>query len=690
MTQPHKLGVDTGGTFTDFVWLDKSGRLQIHKQRSTPHDPSEAILAGIAINHIGEEAAVIHGSTVATNAILERQGAKTALITTKGFRDVLAIGRQNRPDLYALVPRKPDPLVPQKWRFEINERVTADGEILIPLNPADLEPIMAQLQTDGIESVAICLLFSFLRPEHEQQIREAISDQRSAVSQKPSTTRHFSLSSEILPEYREYERTSTTVLNAYVAPLMSRYLTRLDEQIGRRSLAIMQSNGGLINAHTAGEQAARTALSGPAGGVVGAKFVAEKAGYPNIITFDMGGTSTDVALVPGRLPTTSTGEIIDLPLRLPMMDIHTVGAGGGSLGYVDAGGALHVGPESAGADPGPACYPKEGMRRQNLVDSRAAVTDANLVLGRLDADHFLGGTMTLDKTAAIVALDELGQKMGGLSPQTAAWGVIQVANAHMERAIRKISVERGYDPREFTLVPFGGAGPLHACELADNLQIPRVLIPPTPGVLSALGMLVAAPTKDYSQTVMQGIVHLEADMGEWLKQQFAPLEEQAQKEMAAEGHTHITLNHSLDMRYKGQSHELNIQLAMENEQLTNEFVANLFHEAHKGRYGYAQWDAPVEIVTIRLSALAPVTPPELLQSQLGEADASAAVVGTKQVWFDQRPIETTLYDRDKLTAGHTFRGPAVIFQYDTTTVIPTHWLVNIDSYQNMILTPHPI
>ena len=423
----QRLGVDTGGTFTDFVWLSEDGRTQIHKQLSTPHDPSEAILAGMAGMNVPETADIVHGSTVATNALLERKGARTALITTKGFADVLAIGRQNRPDIYALVPQKPPPLVPAPWRLEVGERVTANGMVLHPLNLNELPAIWQTLQAEQIESVAVCLLFSFLHPQHEQQIREFLL-------QQAGDTLHISLSSDILPEYREYERTATTVINAYVAPLMTRYLRRLAAGVEPRRLSVMQSNGGIISAATAGEEAARTVLSGPAGGVVGARFVAEQAGFPDIITFDMGGTSTDVALCPGRLPTTASGEIAGLPLRLPIIDIHTVGAGGGSIASVDAGGALQAGPESAGAFPGPACY----GRSQSPLPT---VTDANLVLGRLDADHFLGGTMRLDETAAREALAGLAQKMDVADLETAAWGIIQVANANMERAIADMTAE---------------------------------------------------------------------------------------------------------------------------------------------------------------------------------------------------------------------------------------------------------
>jgi len=676
-----RLGVDTGGTFTDFVWVDENGRIQIHKQLSTPSDPSVAILAGVDVLQVPAGAAVVHGSTVATNALLERRGARTALITTKGFADVLEIGRQNRPDIYALVPQKPPPLVPRPWRFGVDERVTAQGEVLRPLDLEGLQQILHQLEQEQIESVAVCLLFSFLYPVHEQQIQQAISRSSSPLSHLP-----VSLSSEILPEYREYERTSTTVINAYVAPLMSRYLARLAAGLGTRPLTIMQSNGGVISADMAGQQAARTALSGPAGGVVGARYVAAEAGYEDVVTFDMGGTSTDVALCHGRIPTTTNGRIAGMPLRLPIIDIHTVGAGGGSLAYVDAGGALHVGPESAGADPGPACYGRSMVNGKGAA-ARATVTDANLVLGRLDAHRFLGGTMRLDVAAARAALTELAAAMGAASVEAAAWGVIQVANANMERAIRHISVERGYDPRLFTLLPFGGAGSLHACELAQNLQMRRVFIPPTPGVLSALGMLVAAPTKDYSQTVMKRVE--EGQIDDWLPAQFVGLEERAQGEMAAEGHETVTYQYALDMRYKGQSHELTIpidRLPLTDNRLQ---ITDRFHAAHHTRYGYQQPDAPVEIVTIRLTAMAPVTPPPLPQYPLAESDAAQALVGEKEVWFQQQPVVTRLYERVKLQPGNQFTGPAVVFQYDTTIVVPPEWNTAVDSTGNLLLTNNP-
>jgi N-methylhydantoinase A len=682
-----RLGVDTGGTFTDFVWLDENGRIHIHKQLSTPHDPAEAILSGIDHLAIPPEAEVVHGSTVATNALLERRGARTALITTAGFTDVLAIGRQNRPDLYALVPQKPPPLVPRQWRFGLHERVTAQGEVLTPLNLAELDPILTQLAAGDIESVAVCLLFSFLHPEHERAIGRYLRQAQPRL--------HVSLSVDILPEYREYERTATTVINAYVAPLMARYLARLRQGVAPRRLTIMQSNGGVINAETAGAQAARTALSGPAGGVVGARFVAlqaaqeaEQSRVDQIITFDMGGTSTDVALCPGRLPTTAEGEIAGLPLRLPIIDIHTVGAGGGSLAYVDAGGALHVGPQSAGADPGPACY-----GRSTTTLPQPTVTDANLLLGRLDANRFLGGTMRLDETAAQQALIALAQTMQVASPELAAWGVIALANAHMERAIRRISVERGYDPRHFTLVAFGGAGPLHAAELARQLQIPRVLIPAVPGVLSALGMLVAAPTKDYSQTVLHGVGVGDTAVSPWLRAYFTPLEERAFAEMAAEGHTadSVTLRCHLDMRYLGQSHELTIAINHEAHEEKEERLVELFHVAHERRYGYRQPQAEVEVVTVRVTAVVSVTGVQysVISEQLDDSPTlnpqPSSPITHKPVWFAERPWHTPLFDRDSLRPGMFLPSPALVVQYDTTTVIPPGWETAVDPFGNLIL-----
>ncbi len=671
---PIQVGVDTGGTFTDFVWLDGRGRLQIEKRLSTPADPAEAVLKGIEKLDLPASGSVVHGSTVATNAILERRGSRTALVTTKGFADVLFIGRQNRTDLYALVPQNNEPLVDKKWRLEVLERVNSRGEITEPLDEASLEEVVEQLERQDIESVAVSLLFSFLRPEHELKIRNRLQKLKKPI--------HISLSSEILPEFREYERTSTTVINAYVAPIMEKYLSRLNKELEPRTLTVMQSNGGIIRAERAGQEAARTVLSGPAGGVVGARYTARSAGYDDIISFDMGGTSTDVALCPSRLMVTSEGEIGGHPLRLPMIDIHTVGAGGGSLAYVDPGGALRVGPQSAGANPGPACY-----GRSNEKDSgsfRATTTDANLVLGRLDKAHFLGGQMQLSEAAASAALRDLAGQMSAESITEAAWGVIQVANANMQRALRKISVERGHDPRNFTLVSFGGAGPLHACELAEGLQIPRVFVPPFPGVLSALGMLAAQPSLDYSRTIMRQLPVESDGQFSWLEENFQALEARATREMREEGYDaeEVTLIRQLDMRYVGQSHELTVTIPWNSSEW---LLTQQFHEIHEARYTYRRPGVAVEIVNVRCVAKADVRLPRPQKMKSTALDFSRAVLGFKKVWFKDRFEKTLFLDRDKMSADQEFDGPAIVVQYDTTTVIPPAWQAAIDDYGNLLL-----
>jgi N-methylhydantoinase A len=694
------LGVDIGGTFTDFVLVadtgSEAGRIQLHKRLTSPDDPARAVGEGVRELGLPDDALVVHGSTIATNALLERRGARTALITTQGFADVLEIGRQNRPDLYALVPHRPPSLIPREWRFELRERVTAQGDILIPLDPQEIAALIPKLQAEGIESVAVCLLFSFLRPEHERRVAKELKElggtEGTSVSSLSSHSSFYvSLSSEILPEYREYERTSTTVINAYVAPLIDRYLSRLEKELYPRPLRIMQSNGGCLTSATARAQAARTALSGPAGGVVGAFEIARQSlitnyHFPNdrglvsgnwgfrVITFDMGGTSTDVCLCPGHIPFTSEGEMNGMPLRLPLIDIHTVGAGGGSLARMDAGGALSVGPESAGANPGPICYGRGG--------TVVTVTDANLILNRLDPAHFLGGRMTLNVEAARAALHQLANQTQTQTPEAAAWGVIQIANAAMERAIRKISIERGFDPRDFTLVAFGGAGPLHACELAERLAIPRVLVPRAPGVLSALGMLLADLVKDYSLTAMRRAEALsETD----LEESFRPLEARARADMATEGVIAPRLERSVDMRYVGQSFEINVPFLAGHWEL----VSRDFHTRHAQRYGHAHPAEPVELVTLRVRAVGETPKPIFEELPVGGEEASAASLGEQRVWFrgqeGLQPQAARLYAREKFRAGNRIEGPAIIFQLDATTVVPPGWAGQVDRRGHLLL-----
>ncbi|MEE9286013.1 MAG: hydantoinase/oxoprolinase family protein, partial [Dehalococcoidia bacterium] len=486
MTAPQQaqpiVGIDIGGTFTDFAVL-ADGVFRVHKVLSTPDDPARAVLEGMRELGIPprQAGAVVHGSTIGTNAVLERKGARTALVATAGFEDVLEIGRQDRPSLYDFDVTRPQPLAPRELRLGARERVDAHGTPIEPLTEAEARDVARRVLDTGAESVAVCLLFSFLNPEHERRIRQALA--------QAGFGPFVSLSSEVLPEYREYERTSTTVVNAYIAPVMHRYLARLGEELGP-GLRIMQSSGGSVTAEGARARPVQTISGGPAGGVVGAFRVARMAGHAQVICLDMGGTSTDVSLCPGRVLETTAWELGGLPIHTPAIDVYSVGAGGGSIARIDAGGALLVGPESAGADPGPACYGKGDL---------PTVTDANFVLGRLAPEYLQG--LTLDRRRAEKALEPLARRMA-VAVVEAAEGVVRVANANMARAVRVISVERGHDPRDFTLVAFGGAGPLHACELAEALAIPRVLAPLYPGVLSAQGMLFADVAREYSTTVM--------------------------------------------------------------------------------------------------------------------------------------------------------------------------------------------
>ncbi len=659
-----RLGIDIGGTFTDFVLYDEvSSYFHAWKTLSTPHDPAEAVLKQLAIVNsqltIANSLSIVHGSTVATNALLERKGAVTALITTQGFRDVIEIGRQNRPELYNLLPHRPPALAPPHLRFEVAERVNHRGEAIQPLDPATLEPLIQQLQVAGVTSVAVCLLFSFLYPQHEQLIVASLRQAGFFVS--PSC--------EVLPEFREYERASTTVVNAYVSPVLERYLSRLERESGVKDFRVMQSNGGSITAAQARREAVRCVLSGPAGGVVGARYVAQAAGLSHILTFDMGGTSTDVSLCAGAAQVTSESEIGGMPIRIPVIDIHTVGSGGGSIASVDAGGALRVGPQSAGADPGPVCYGRGGQQ--------PTVTDANLILGRLPADLFLGGQMTLEASAAEAALTRLARQTGliptpGLTPaQTAALGVLAVVNAHMERALRVISVQRGHDPREFSLVSFGGAGGLHAVELARSLNIPRVLIPPNAATLSAFGMLAADVIKDYARTVMRPgdtpFAELEALM--------APLVAQGLAGLAAEGvpPAQMALERLLDLRYCGQSYELTIPF-------TPNFRAD-FHAAYTHAYGHSEPAAPVEVVNVRLRAVGRLPRPPLPRAPLTHSQPTP---------FDRRPVilatgptETPFYHGAALQPGHQLAGPALIVHPDTTVFVGPGDELRVDEYRNL-------
>ena len=648
-----RIGVDTGGTFTDFVVI-RDGKIVMFKELSTPQHPEDAIMKGISRAGLRGSAEVIHGSTVATNALLERKGARTALFTTEGFEDVLVIGRQTRRELYNVFVTRPEPLVPDGLRIGIRERILYDGSIETPLDQRHLQNLIEYLRSQNIESVAVALLYSFANNDHENKALSALEPLGVPVS----------ISSKILPEYREYERTSTTVINAYLAPLMSRYLRRLSDSLTGTSLRVMQSNGGTVRVESAAEAPVRTILSGPAGGVVGAFHVAQACGYPRIITFDMGGTSTDVSLCEDEIKVSHECQIDGLPIGIPMMDIHTVGAGGGSIAELDPGGALKVGPESAGADPGPICYGK---------GERLTVTDANVILGRLLPRFFLGGTMALAKDRIEPVLRTSGWTRQWKNFHDLAQGVIDIVNNNMEQAIRLISVERGYDPRDFTLFCFGGAAGLHAAHLAQALGMPRVVVPQFPGALSALGLLLADVRKDYSRTLL--IDSRRANPR--LKSVLSELQKNGMEDLQAEGFkkNEIQSMNSVDLRYRGQSYELTVPL-------TGDFIER-FHEAHERRYGYANRGRDVELVNARTTFLGRTMKPKFGKSP--KHRNRPAHVAKQPLWIDGRSVNAAVYDRAELGHGHIVKGPAIIGEYSSTTLVPPGVQCSVDPYLNLVL-----
>jgi N-methylhydantoinase A len=662
-----RIGVDTGGTFTDFVYA-AGGEIHVFKVASTPDDPSRAITEGLR-RIIEEHSArvarveVVHGTTVGTNALLQRRGARVALVTTSGFEDVIEIGRQARPELYNLNAIKPPPLVAGDLRYGVSERVAASGEVIEPLTDDEVADLLRRVRKGKPESIAISLLFSFAHPEHERRILETLSELNVPLS----------VSCQILPEYREYERTSTVCVNAYLQPLMGRYLTNLKSQISSLKLRVMQSSGGSISAEAAANEPVRTVLSGPAGGVVGALRVAQAAKIENIIMFDMGGTSTDVALCDrDGMRLTNEAIVAGVPVAVPMMDIHTVGAGGGSIARVDKGGSLRVGPESAGADPGPACYGRSLL---------PTVTDAHVVLGHFPNASLLGGEFKLDDQRARKALESLAADLSKaaqrkVSAGEAAQGVLDVVNTNMERALRHISVERGHDPRAFTLVPFGGAGGLHAVELARALQIPRVLLPFAPGALSAIGVLAADVVKEQSRTVMW---EAGADVSRKLDRVFRELEAEARTALKREGYPESKQRHerSLAARYKGQSFELQIKQTRAN-------IAAAFHRVHRARYGYAQEKNVVEIVSARVRSIGVV---EKLKTQRANVAANAVAKphDSVETYFGRKKVRAAVYQRERLSAGARLRVPCIVTEYSATTLVSGNTNAIVDRHRNVVI-----
>ncbi len=655
------LGIDTGGTFTDLV-LAEPESIRIHKISSTPRNPAEAFLKGVSVlcrTLLPDE--ITHGSTVATNAMLERRGANVALVTTAGFESILEIGRQTRPSLYDFNVEKLPPLVSRQNIFGVNERSLYDGTVHKQPVPSEIGEIAERILRGGYDSIALCFLHSYANPTNECFAAEILEKTGIPVS----------ASHQVLPEYREYERFSTTSVNAYVSPGMDKYLHSVESNLPSSvQLRIMQSNGGSISAARARHESVQTILSGPAAGVVGAFEVARTAGYDRAITLDMGGTSTDVSLCDGKISVRTQSVIADCPVGIPMIDIQTVGAGGGSVAWRDSAGSLHVGPRSAGADPGPVCY---GLGSRELT-----VTDANLCLGRMLSDRFLGGAMRLDVERAQQCLIEFS-KLLGLAPEEAAEGIIRIANTTMERAIRVISVERGHDPRRFSLVAFGGAGPMHACELARALSIPNIVIPHNAGVLSAFGLLMADVKKDFSQTVLLKAADVTV---EDLDRLFHPLEQQANEVLTSEGFSpeRVRLDRFLDFRYVGQSYEVMIPAA-------KDFVF-AFHSEHNRRYGYSNQKWPVELVNIRLCARGAVNRPRLAPAEEIDKIPEEAVLGAGQMVFGGKRFDSVIYDRQKLQPGNRFSGPAVVIELSTTTVVPPDFQAKVDLYGNIIMTSY--
>ena len=660
------VGIDVGGTFTDIAVLE-DGKLTVHKLPSTPADPSLGILQGVKETGV-TSAEFVHGSTVATNALLEGKGARTALVTTMGFEDVLEIGRQARAELYNFEMDRAPALAPWELRFGLPERIDHTGTIIEDLTQESIQTLIGFLEESKVEAVAVSFLFSFLNTVHEEMVLDALKNMK--------TPPYISVSSQVLPEFREFERASTVVVNAYVGHVMSRYLGELEGPLGN-GLRIMQSSGGSITARLASEQPVRTILSGPAGGVVGAFHTAMQAGYPDIITVDMGGTSTDVSLCPGEIKETTSANVGGYPIGVPMIDIHTVGAGGGSIARVDTGGALVVGPESAGADPGPACYGK---------GDQLTVTDANLLLGRLLPDRFLGGRMTLDRDRVVGLMQSLASQINSDVNQTAL-GINRVVNANMERAIRSISLERGYDPRLFTLVPFGGAGAMHACDLAQELGIPRILVPSNPGILSALGVAIADIVKDYSRTVMLRGADLDRAR---LDEEFNGMEGQARVEMAGEGlaSDKMVARRFLDVRYVGQSFELTVDYPSGRSKADlTKLIGDSFYKAHLRRFGYADKNEPVQVVNLRLKMDVAMEKPVIEPQTPGDASPAPALIGEAQVVFQQGTLMSPIYQREQLTCGNRISGPALVIQMDATTVVTPGWCGMVDPFGNLLLQP---
>lgn len=653
-----RVGIDTGGTFTDFVFFSSEG-LGIKKIPSTPADPSQAILEGIEKDIPDNPSlSIVHGTTVATNALLERKGGSIAVITTKGFEDILFIGRQTRRLLYSLKGEQRRPLLARSRCFGIQERTTSGGVVEKTIPQESLRQLVQKITKSEVEAVAVCLINSFANGSNEAVIKKALQKSRFLVS----------VSSEILPEYREYERMSVAAVNAYLMPVISRYLADLENRLGKIKIRIMLSNEGHISPSVAKSDPIKTSLSGPAGGVVAAFYLGNKAGYKNIITFDMGGTSSDVSLLDGRIRRSSESVIGHFPIRIPIIDIHSVGAGGGSIARLDSGGSLRVGPQSAGASPGPACYGRGHL---------PTVTDANLVLGRLAPHFFLGGRMKIHPERSRTAIEELAVRMNKTSEETAG-GIIDIANATMEKAIRVISIERGFDPRHFSLYSFGGAGGMHAVDIASHLKMPRVIIPQNAGVFSSLGLLLADSIKDYSKSLLKPLDEVTESE---LSRQVAQMARRGLRDMEKEGFapSQIQIVPSADLRYCGQSYEINIPYTGRDS------IEESFHRAHTRMYAYRHAGHPVEMVTIRVKAVGRTEKIPFRKKRPGSSRPADAFFGRQTIVCDRRRHRASLFKRKLLKPGNQIEGPALVVDEDSTTLLPPGWKLEVDGYENLII-----
>jgi N-methylhydantoinase A len=692
----YRLGIDIGGTFTDAILIDEdTGEVRIGKVSSTPHDPSigfhEATRRILREAHVApaDVRYVVHGTTVATNAIIEGKTALTGFITTDGFRDMLEIQRQIRPSLYDLQFEKPRPLVPRYLCFGVPERMDAEGKVLTALDEAAARRIAADLRRQGVEAVAVCLLHSYINPLHERMVGEILSEVFPEAI--------VSLSSDVAPEIREYYRASTTVINAAIRPVVARYLQHIEARLREAGLnaelLVMQSSGGVFTFAAASEKPVFMVESGPAAGVIAAAYLGNMLGYQNVLSFDMGGTTAKAGLIQDGTPRVTKDYEVGAtaqsgagrargsgyPIRTPVIDLVEIGAGGGSIAWVDSGGALRVGPQSAGADPGPVCYGKGGIE--------PTITDANLVLGRLNPHYFLGGEIVLDVEKARAAILEKCAQPLGLELIAAAHGIVEIANAAMVNALRLVSVQRGYDPRDFVLIGFGGAGPVHANRLAAETDIPTTLIPMSPGITSAMGLLVTDLKHDYSTTLIQRIDQLDMRA---VAEVFARMENAGRATLAREriAESSMEVVRQVDMRYVGQSFELTIPLGAHTN-IAPALVAQVltrFHEAHERAYGFNAPGEPVELVNLRLTAVGKIGKPQLRELP-ADGDQGNAEKGKRQVYFAESGgfVDCPIYDRYRLRSGAIIAGPAVVEEFDSTTVIHPGYAARVDRFGNMLL-----